>query len=358
MFDKQDRDFFLALVRLGIGCDEVLIPAARDWLKVFNLANQQGLTAIVVDGIERLPETKRPSKSYLLQAIGHVMQNYELRYDLYCRAISEMAGWYTVHGFKMMVIKGLACGLDWPKPEHRPYGDIDIWVFGKQKESDALLEKEKGIDVDTTHHHHTLFDWRGFRVENHYDFINVHHHKMNTEYEAILKTQGKDDNHYIELYGERVYLPSSNLHALFMLKHLMMHFSAEKVTIRQLLDWAFFVKMHSKDVDWNWLIDCLDKFGMLPAFYIFNSICVNELGFDASLFPLIECDKNIKERVLSEIISPEFDEQMPRKRISRIIYKFRRWRTNAWKHNLCYKESLWSAFWSGVWNHLLKPSTL
>ena len=45
-----------------------------------------------------------------------------------------------------------------------------------------------------------------------------------------------------------------------------------------------------------------------------------------------------------------------------LIFKMRarlyRWRDNEWKHQLCYKDSMWSAFWSGVWNHLLKPSSI
>ena len=87
----------------------------------------------------------------------------------------------------MMVLKGYACSIDWPKPEHRPCGDIDIWLFGKQKEADALLVKDKGVIVDTSHHHHTVFDWGGFMVENHFDFINVHHHKSNAAFESLFK---------------------------------------------------------------------------------------------------------------------------------------------------------------------------
>lgn len=62
----------------------------------------------------------------------------------------------------MMVIKGLACGLNWPSPKHRPYGDIDIWLFGNQAAADEIINKEKGIKVDTSHHHHTTFEWEFF----------------------------------------------------------------------------------------------------------------------------------------------------------------------------------------------------
>lgn len=107
----------------------------------------------------------------------------------------------------MMVLKGYACSLNWPKPEHRPCGDIDIWLFGQQKEADKALSKEKGIEIDKSHHHHTVFYWGEFMVENHYDFINVHQNKTNAKLEKVLKELGKDDrirlNYMVRKYTYR-----------------------------------------------------------------------------------------------------------------------------------------------------------
>ena len=171
--------------------------------------------------------------------------------------------------------------MDWPKPEHRPCGDIDIWLFGDQKVADALLAKEKCVKIDTSHHHHTVFEWDRFSLENHYDFINVHHHKSHVALENIFKVLGADETHYVELYGERVYLPSPNLHALFLFKHLLLHFSTGEMTLRQILDWAFFVEKHTKEVDWNWLVKVLDENNIREIFNTINAICVEDLGFNA-----------------------------------------------------------------------------
>ena len=353
------KEAFFSLVRLGIGnASAVRMPENVDWNALESLAAQHGLSAVLVDSIERLPEDKRPPKEILLQWIGETLQGYEYRYNLYLRSIGELAGFYNQHGYKMMLIKGLACGINWPKPEHRPYGDIDIWLFGKQEEADALLEKEKKLQVDKSEHHHTVFYWRDFMVENHYDFINVHHHKSNAEIEKVLKELGKDDSHSIDVYGEKVYIPSPNLHALFLLKHMMMHFAAEGITLRQLIDWTFFAKVHHKEVDWEWLLDVLDKYGMKDLFNAFNAICVEDLGFEACIFHEVQFNPMTKDRVLKDILSPEFSIDPPKNMIKRVFFKLRRWRGNSWKHELCYKESMWSAFWSGMWNHLLKPSSI
>lgn len=356
----ENKYIFLSLVGLGIGHNTFTLTDEQcktiDWKEIQVIAMQQGLAAIVIDGIETLPETLRPPKGLLLEWIGQVLQEYEHRYELYRRAIAEMASFYNAHDLKMMVLKGYSCSLDWPKPEHRPAGDIDIWLFGEYKKADALITKEKGIKVNTDEHHHTVFYWKGFMVENHFDFINVHHHKSNVQIEKVLKSLGEDDSHFVDILGEKVYIPSPNLHALFLLRHAIIEFAACGLNFRQVLDWAFFVRKHGDKVDWEWLYSVLDEFHMREFFNAINAICVENLGFDSKDYPYIL--SSIKEKVLNDLFYPDFDGGKPPKLLSRIIWKIRRWKANKWKHQLCYNESMWSTFWCGVWSHLLKPSSI
>ena len=362
MISSKTFSDFLTLVRQGIGHESRVLSQDIDWTVIKALAGAHGLSAVVLDGINEILKTNSQlstlSPQLKLSWIGEVMQSYEGRYAAYEKAIGSLAGFYNRHGYKMMVLKGYASSLDWTNPKHRPCGDIDIWQFGKQKEADAVLAKEKGVKIDTTHHHHTVFDWHGFLVENHYDFINVHHHESNAEFEKILKQLGEDDSFSVEVNGEKVYLPSPNLHALFLLKHLMMHFASEGIMLRQVVDWGFFVEKHGKDIDWNYVLDVLDEFGMHQMLTIINAICVGDLGFDVAYFPAVQFDPGLKDRVLNEILAPEYSNHTPTGFIKRVIFKIRRWMANTWKHQLCYKDSMWSAFWSGMWNHLLKPSSI
>lgn len=363
---------FIGLVRMGIGHSFDRLSDDIDWNTVREIADEQGLSAIVLDGIEKLPEDQRPSQDELLEWIGEIIQDYEARYQQYKKAIADLAGFYNSHGFKMMVLKGYACSLDWPKPEHRPCGDIDIWQFGEYKNADELLVKEKGASVEKDQHHHTIFDWGEFMVENHYDFINVHSHQSSKELEKIFKELGSeanlnlDDNfdnvgkriQYVVVNGENVYLPSSNLHALFLLRHAASHFAAEGVTLRNVLDWAFFVEKHSSEVDWKWLMPIVDEYHMREFFNCINAICVEDLGFNASMFPSVQFLPDLKEKVLNDIVNPEFQHEPPAQMLTRLAFKYRRWKANEWKRKLCYDESALSNLISGVWAHLLKPKTI
>lgn len=378
MISSKTYDAFLALVRQGIGHESRVLSQDIDWTAIKALADTHGLSAIVLDGVNGLSglsslsssAVQGPAKQFLLQWIGEVMQSYEGRYAAYEKAIGSLAGFYNQHGYKMMVLKGYASSLDWPNPKHRPCGDIDIWLFNQQEAADkelvsSLRLQNPSFKIDTSHHHHTVFEWDGFSVENHYDFINVHHHKSNVEFEKILKQLGEDDSHFVVLNGDastgstaKVYLPSPNLHALFLLKHIMMHFAAEGIMLRQLLDWGFFIEKHGKDVDWEWLEGVLKQYGMMDLYNVLNAICVGNLGFDVKMFPKVQFVPELKEKVLDEILKPQYGSELPQGFLNRVVFKLKRWRANAWKHKLCYTDSMWSAFWSGVWNHLLKPSSI
>ena len=355
------KDTFLTLVRAGIGHQaRVSIPEQVDWNAIETLAVQQGLSGVLVDGVEKLPDGQRPPKPVLLQWIGETLQGYEYRYELYLRTIAEMAAFYNEHGFRMMVLKGYACCLDWPKPEHRPVGDIDIWQFGQQREADKELEasfkvQDPSFKIDRSHHHHTVFDWHDFMVENHYDFVNVYAHKSSRELEKIFKELGQDESHFVEVYGEKVYLPSPNLHALFLIKHMVSHFAAANITLRQVLDWAFFVQAHTKEIDWKWLVGLLEKYHMKDFYCCLNAICVEDLGFSVNMFPSVQLEPRLKERVLDDILDPAFTAESPKGFVRRLLYKYRRWQGNAWKQEMCYDESRWSAFWYGIWAKMRRP---
>lgn len=354
--DTDFRNSFISLLRLGIGHYVSSLPENINWQQVKSFSKRQGLTAIVIDGIEGLPERLRPSKDVLLEWIGEVLQNYEYRYKVYCHTLADLAGFYHSHGLKMMIVKGYACGMDWPKSEHRSYGDIDIWLFGECKKADSLVEKEKGFKIDKSHHHHTVFNWNGFSVENHYDFINVHRYESNVRYEALLKGLGKDDSNSVIINNERVYLPAPNLHALFLLRHSMMDFVASSLSLRQVLDWAFFVEENTNEIDWEWILGLLKEYQMFEFFNILNAICVDNIGFKASIFPSVQFNPELKEKVFDDIIEPKFTREEPKAFFPRIHYKYKRWQGNAWKQSLCFKESRWDNFRNGIKAKLTKPN--
>ena len=356
MLSSDNKEALFSLVRLGIGHDGGIFPESVDWKVLDAFVLEQGLEAVVLDGVERLPADKRPPVPVLRQWISETLQEYEGRYGLYRRTIAELAAFYNAHGFKMMVLKGYACGLDWPRPEHRPCGDIDIWLFGQQKAADTCLESIKELKIDRSHHHHTVFYWGEIMVENHYDFINTHAHRSSRKFEERLKELAWKGYREKELDGAKVYLPGADFNFLFMLRHMANHFVGKNMTLRQLLDWAFMVEHNHKEIDWEEDLAFLEASGLLRYFNLMALMCVERLGFSRDIFHCGLKEDALKERVFNDIIEPEYNVPIGRGALRIIVGKTRRWWNNRWKQRLCYPDSLLSGFFYGLWAKIQKPA--
>ena len=88
---------FLQLIRLGIGTSkDVKIANNIDWFAIKALADAQGLTAVVLDGLNEVLNSNfhflSLNPQLKLSWIGEVVQNYEQRYTSYEKAISSLAG--------------------------------------------------------------------------------------------------------------------------------------------------------------------------------------------------------------------------------------------------------------------------
>lgn len=358
-----DKEAFLSLVRLGIGHNANL-PERINWEKIVDLSYKHGVAAIIIDSIQSMVDSgemiegRNIDKKLKISLIANVLQNYERRYSDYSDTIARLSKFYSENGFKMMLLKGLGLSLNYPNPSHRPCGDIDIWLFGKYKDADNLLSEKLKINIDYSHHHHSVFGFSGYTVENHYDFVNIHYGHRNREYEKILKSLGSDDSYSFDMNGQKIFLPSPELNALFLLRHSVLHFASTEINVRHLLDWAFFIKRYSSDIDWNKVIKIFDEYNMTKFLACINRICIENLGFDESLFPVLQVEESLKNRVLDDVLYPEFSEKQPDGLFKRIMFKFKRWRVNGWKQNLCYGDNRLKSFITLAWSHILKPASV
>ena len=274
-------------------------------------------------------------------------------YQKHKELIKKLARFYADNGIRLMVLKGYGLSLLWPNPKHRPVGDIDTYNFGLHVLADKIMHEKLGIPIENNHHKHSVFSICGVTVENHYSFLNVHGHRSTAEIENILE-EGVRGEYVKDTDLQNVYYPSMRFNSLYLLRHSAEHFASVNINLRQVLDWGFFVRAY--DMDWDWLFCQLDKVGMKQYLAILNAICVKHLGFEATLFPVLEIDENLVERSFNDILIPEFQKEMHKNAFAEIVYRFKRWNANRWKHDIVYKESMWQSLCTQIWSHILKPS--
>lgn len=335
-----------------------------NWEKIARYSAQQGITALVWDGLNRVIQEGKlsienlPDRATKLQW-ALAVERLEKRYAKQVSVIKRLASILEKSSITIMILKGYGLSLCYPKPSHRSCSDIDIWLYGKQKEGDDLLHKSLGITIDQGKHHHTVFYVDGVMVENHFDFLNLHAHRSSREIERELLKRTEEHSDEIGIGDSVVYMPPSNLHALFLLRHSASHFAAEKIVLRHICDWAMFLKHNASNIDWEWLYDVCRTQNMDRFLDALNGYAVDYFNIDSRLLPNFARRNDLEQRILNDILQPEFCEPKPEKGLIRIIlFKYRRWWANRWKHHLVYREGLLHSFVTQAWSHILKPKAI
>lgn len=355
LFDK----YLTQLIKLSVNRSTIDITYFNfeniDWDVQYKSACCQGVSAIILDVIECLPAEIRPEKTLLMKWVGQTMV-MELMYEKHKAQIVTLAGLYKEHNIRMLLLKGYGCSLCYPKPEHRPTGDIDIYLFGRQEDADQVIEKELGTTVHRGYHKHSTFDFNGVEVENHAKFIDDVSHKSNIRFEQILMRTLKEYP-CIESPIDNVLLPSPTFNALFLLRHTGEHFASNEITLRHILDVGLFFRRYHSDIDWRFVFNVYESERMQAFFNGIATVCVEYIGIapecfasDDRHYTYIE-DLSLAKCILSDVFAEK--EHLPmstseihtvRQKMSYFIGKTHRWWRNRWKYMLVYNERLSESF--------------
>ena len=77
-----------------------------------------------------------------------------------------------------------------------------------------------------------------------------------------------------------------------------------------------FILRYCDKIDWTELYATARRMNMHRFLNCINAISINNIGVDAKLFPSFERDLKLEERVLNDILHPEFSEKFPEKVLS------------------------------------------
>lgn len=377
----SNEKLLLNLIKMALGKSaECALPDALEWSTLFGLSVKQCVPSVVLDGLNKslvsaaLPG-KVVGKTDKLKWLGMLL-NMERQYAIHESVVAELAAVYQSAGYRMMLLKGYGLSKYWPIPNHRPTGDIDIYLMymdsdGKDKcqpawkRADLMMKEKFGVEIDNSHHHHSVFTYKGIMVENHYDFINVHSHRSNQWIENEFKTLAlTGSEEYTFDNGAKLLFPSPLLNCLFVARHNACHFAAEHLNLRQLLDWALFVEKRNEDMDWDYFWSTAKKMGMEKFVLCMAFIAIEQLSFEKSIFHIPDeymdfqkCEHDLIDKVFDDILHPT-DEGNDGKGLVYVVRRFKLWKRNLWKHRIVYSDSVVSTFYAQIKSHLMKPTTI
>lgn len=260
----NNQEALLALVRAGIGGTNVVLHDSVDWPTIQTLAERQGLSAVVLDGVEVSHIESVPLRQKL-EWIGTVVQNEAIQKEQQ-QTTEQIAEFFHQNGIRSYVLKGAVVAECYPKPLHRWSADFDCFLLAENSETDVwelgnqLIEKA-GFQVDRNFYKNSTFHLPNLTVENHCFMVpfrgNERLKRLEVMLQGILKSDKEDDR-----FGDTwLYRPPVMVTALFLIEHAYSHFLHDGLNWRYVLDWVMFSRKHKEDINWPVFDALVDEFG-------------------------------------------------------------------------------------------------
>ena len=138
----SDQEILCALCRSAMWqqpCDLDLSPGISDeqWQRIYMNSVRHGVLALALDGVMRLPKELQPEFNTRIKW-GYNAEVIAKRYNAQKATAEKLAAIFAEKGIRTMVMKGIGLSLYYPLPRQRPFGDIDIYLFGEQKRGDEI----------------------------------------------------------------------------------------------------------------------------------------------------------------------------------------------------------------------------
>ncbi len=271
-------DVMLELVRAAVLDRDPEIPKETviDWDILMDLSKDQGLIGWVWDGICRLPEEQQPPRGYRINW-GMSAQEIWDRYDHHKKVLDEMVEICQQNDMRLLLLKGLGLSALYPKPQSRPSGDIDIYLFDDGEKGSRLLAQGDVKEINR----HAVFWFHDVRIENHHTFLDVDskgRKKVDAYLQSTLPNVVRTEEGYYLLE------PMANL--VFVIMHSINHlgFGGESLSLRSIIDLPMLIRAHQSELTPEDCYRVMNDLGISHCFELLVYLGEWALGIDMSTY--------------------------------------------------------------------------
>ena len=321
-----------------------------DWVTLKEESKKQGVSILILDGLNEVVKYHKvihsvdPSwwKEFLLEWMGSFLAT-ENENRCQIATMRKMAEIWNKSGCRVMVMKGQVNGLMYPNPLHRSPGDIDCYLFGDYALGNDIA-RLVGAKVDEGWYKHSQIYFNGELFENHLYFVQTREGRRSKRLQLELE-HALDIDQFNIYPNSKIVLPSAQWNAMFLTYHACSHFLIEGLRMKQILDWAMFLKKEQKNVDWKAFYGYCDRYHFRRFADAITVISVNYLGVKVYNSE-ITTESPYAEKILKSTL---FDgdyiynagESVWKSRwhVIRSLFKYR------WKYEEIYQESIWKQLW-------------
>lgn len=282
-----------------------------DWSKVYQLAQEQSVQGLTLQGIERLKthnlnynandgiNNSMPQaniiipQKLLLQWVGE-MQIIEQRNKAMNQFIADLILKMREAGIYTLMVKGQEIAQCYEKPLWRACGDVDLLLshdeYDKAKaflqplartvETEGVYQKHLGLIIDS------------WVVELHGSLRTGLSSKVDCMIDGTQETIFHGGQVRSWKNGKvQVFLPNADNDLVFIFTHFLKHFYKGGLGLRQICDWCRLLWTFRDSLDYELLETRIQKMGLMTEWKAFGAFAVDYLGMPSVAMPFYSNDK-------------------------------------------------------------------
>lgn len=350
---NQSADILFKLVRIALGDEtDCSLPPSINWVEVTDMAFAQGVSSVVVDGLQKSLELREESLEMDLDS----PELEDLKYELFGsvlqdeddsrareRATRKLASMWAAEGIATVILKGAAFAQYYPAPGHRYGCDLDLFIGEDWKRGCSILER-KGFDICYEVYKDAQFHFDGVYVECHRYLMPIRGNRTLQRFEGYLRTLLKDKVPFGE---DSLFAPPLMFNALFCIEHARGHLLHERLTLRQVCDWMM---IRRQPVGWDEFWKRCEEFGFTRFAAMFDRLADLVEG-KARYEDLPAVDRRVVDDMLTVDDVPA---GKPASFLRRRIQLFFDILSNGWKYREFNDVPMPVALWRQVWTHFFE----
>ena len=379
---KRTESIYLSLLRAGLWDTKAHLEGAVDWKAVLALAYRQSTAGLICHAALQLECGQIPSAIQTqMQAIlmkfvnAHAMTN---------RTIARTVAMLQEKGIHVVLLKGQGVASYYAAPLLRQCGDIDLYVDdyavacdsimtedGRRRMEDGGRRTEDGgrkalaLSRSEATDKHTEFDLGGgLSLEIHEYTETLDDAKKNVMYQTFSDEGTTTGLVPIVFNGVSVSTPEDTFNAFYIFHHLWHHTIGLGMGLRQVCDWAVFLRTHAGQLDEERLRQYLNAMNLMDEWQVFGSLVVHCLHLKAEEIPFYSSKNDRRGRRLLHYILNEGDNrdfkfgrstQRTKKKAATLRYIFSKTRRLLPIFPRRAMTYFLSGIWSGVKKNLSSP---
>ena len=290
---------FFSLLRSGLWEQPARLSGWGDidFNAVYELADNQSVVGLVAAGLEHVQDrkvTKPQALPFLKRVFGLESRNAEMN-----RFIADLYSKLREKGIYSLLVKGQGVAQSYERPLWRSPGDVDMLLDEKnyQKAKAFLLPLASFVDHEYSDRIHLALTIDSWTVELHGSMRSSRLGRVNACIDSAQDDTFRNGHVRVWENGDTdVFLPAVDNDIIFVFTHILQHFFAGGIGLRQICDWCRLLWTYRDEIDLDLLGSRLKGVRLKSEWEVFASLSVNYLGMPENAIPFYRKSTHLERK--------------------------------------------------------------